>query len=55
MKRTARLLSFAVTLAAAAPVFAAGSLPFIEDDYGKALAEARARKLPLFIENWAPW
>jgi len=37
---------------------AAGSrmvLPFIQDDYTRALAEARARKLPLFIEAWAPW
>ena len=31
------------------------ALPFIQDDYPKALAEARARKLPLFVENWAPW
>jgi hypothetical protein len=30
-------------------------LPFIEDDYAKALSEARARRLPLFIEAWAPW
>lgn len=30
-------------------------LPFIEDDYGKALAEAKAKSLPLFIEMWAPW
>jgi hypothetical protein len=30
-------------------------LPFIQDDYARALAEARARKLPLFIEAWAPW
>ena len=30
-------------------------LPFISDDYPKALAEARARKLPIFIEAWAPW
>jgi len=28
---------------------------FIADDYSRALAEARARKLPLFIESWAPW
>jgi hypothetical protein len=37
---------------------AAGSrmvLPFIQDDYTRALAEARARRLPLFIEAWAPW
>jgi thioredoxin-like negative regulator of GroEL len=31
------------------------SLPFIRDDYPKALAEAKARKLPLFVEVWAPW
>jgi hypothetical protein len=57
-------------LAAASPVRAAsatptahpaatytpkGVLPFIEDDYTRAVAEARARKVPLFIESWAPW
>lgn len=30
-------------------------LPFIADDYPRALAEARERKVPLFIESWAPW
>ena len=30
-------------------------LPFVTDDYPKALAEARTQKLPLFIEAWAPW
>lgn len=30
-------------------------LPFLEDDYGKALGLARARNLPLFVEAWAPW
>ena len=30
-------------------------LPFIEDDYGRAVAEAKARKVPLFVEAWAPW
>jgi hypothetical protein len=30
-------------------------LPFIQDDYPRALAQARARKVPLFIEAWAPW
>ena len=43
-------------LAAGRPATAANAvLPFIEDDYGKALAEARARQIPLFIEAWAPW
>jgi hypothetical protein len=31
------------------------TLPFVVDDYARALAEARAQKLPLFIEAWAPW
>jgi hypothetical protein len=30
-------------------------LPFVDDDYPKALTEARAKKLPLFIEAGAPW
>jgi hypothetical protein len=30
-------------------------LPFINDDYPKALAEAKQRKLPVFVEVWAPW
>ena len=44
-----------------APFAAAGAppprpvLPFIEDDYTRAMAEAQARKLPLFIDSWAPW
>lgn len=31
------------------------ALPFIADDYPRALAEARRRKLPLFVDSWAPW
>ena len=31
------------------------AVPFLEDDYPKALTEARAKKLPIFIEFWAPW
>jgi hypothetical protein len=30
-------------------------LPFVQDDYARALAEARAQRLPLFVEAWAPW
>ena len=30
-------------------------LPFIADDYPKALALARAEKKPIFLETWAPW
>ncbi|ATB43962.1 thiol reductase thioredoxin [Cystobacter fuscus] len=34
---------------------ASGALPFIENDYPRALAEARERGLPLFVDTWAPW
>jgi hypothetical protein len=50
-------MSFAATavlLFALAPAHPS-MLPFIEDDYARGLAEARARNLPLFIEVWAPW
>ncbi len=30
-------------------------LPWIEDDWSKAVATARARKVPIFVESWAPW
>jgi len=31
------------------------AVPFIEDDYARALSEARSRNVPIFVENWAPW
>jgi len=44
---------------AAAPAAAAKAapsvLPFIDDDLARALAEAKQRNLPLFVESWAPW
>ena len=30
-------------------------LPFIENDYTRAVAQARTNKLPIFVEAWAPW
>jgi tetratricopeptide (TPR) repeat protein len=39
----------------ASPAAKGARLPFIEDDYGRALSEARARGLPLFIDAWATW
>jgi len=48
------LLVTAALLATLAPTHRS-ALPFIEDDYPKALGEARARSVPLFIEAWAPW
>jgi hypothetical protein len=30
-------------------------LPFIKDDFSRALAQARAEGKPLFVDAWAPW
>ena len=30
-------------------------LPWIADDYPRAVTLAKARKLPIFVESWAPW
>ena len=47
-----KLLLAALFAATALP---AAALPFIEDDYAKAVARARAKKIPIFAEAWAPW
>ena len=44
---------FAAIVLAAAPLRA--SLPFVEDDYARALTQARSRHVPIFVEAWAPW
>ncbi len=38
-----------------AAALALASLPFVHDDYPAALARARTREVPLFVEVWAPW
>jgi len=57
---TALLAPVAHATATTAPAKGAASqwkpaVPFIEDDFGRALALAKERKLPVFIEGWAPW
>jgi hypothetical protein len=49
--------SAARTSAVSEPVasHARAPLPFIEDDYSRALSEAKSRGLPLFVDTWAPW
>ena len=32
-----------------------GAIVFVEDDYARALADARARHVPLFVDTWATW
>jgi hypothetical protein len=31
------------------------SLPWVENDYAKALAQAKSHHVPVFVEVWAPW
>ena len=50
MKRLALAL-----LVAACALSARAELPFIEDDYAKAAARAKAKNIPIFVETWAPW
>jgi len=38
-----------------APPETPASLAFIENDFPRALAQAREANLPLFVEVWAPW
>ncbi len=50
-------VSLAATLGAVpqqsmAPKF---SVPFVENDYSKALADAQTRNIPIFVDMWAPW
>ncbi len=51
------VLAASSAAAATRPARAAsrGPLPWIADDYPKAVALAKARHLPIFVENWAPW
>jgi hypothetical protein len=53
-----RMLSSAAILAAtlaSSGLSGKEVLPFIADDYPKALALARAEGKPIFLETWAPW
>jgi hypothetical protein len=53
MTRMKRLLP--IVMFALSALGASADLPFIENDYRKAAAEAKAKNVPLFVEAWAPW
>jgi len=53
MRRTTLAL---LTLLTVAPALrAAEVLPFIENDWSKAIARAKSTQRPLFVDTWAPW
>ena len=50
-----RILSILLLALLTCSAAAKTRLPFTNDDYNKALTLAKQRKLPLFVEVWAPW
>ena len=52
MKRLTLALALLVSAAAA---HAKEVLPFIADDYTKAVSLAKTKNVPIFVEAWAPW
>ena len=55
MTHMKRLLAVVLLVASAAPVFAKEVLPFIEDDFARAVARGKMKKQPIFVDAWAPW
>ena len=43
------------TFLAALLLSAVASHPVISDDYARARSEAIERKVPVFVDVWAPW
>ena len=52
---TAIALFSACSKGPATPPEAGPVLPFVENDYAAALAQAKERNVPLFVDVWAPW
>jgi hypothetical protein len=49
------LSALLLVLSNPAHAFPGVTLPFIVDDYARALSEAKRRELPVFVEVSAPW
>lgn len=55
MMRSMKLKTLLAFLLLALPAAAKEVVPFIDDDYTKAVARAKAKNVPIFVEAWAPW
>ena len=53
-ERVKRLALLLVSMHLTAGV-ASANLPLIRDDFARARAQATQRKLPMFVDVWAPW
>jgi hypothetical protein len=47
--------SLLLTCALLATLGAQAKITFVEDDYATAVARAKAKDVPIFVEAWAPW
>ena len=47
--------SFLLGIALLVATSASAKLDFIENDYVAAMARAKAKNVPVFVEAWAPW
>jgi len=47
-------LALSVGLAVVSAAAAREVLPWV-DDYSRAITQARAKNVPVFVEAWAPW
>jgi hypothetical protein len=54
--RSVRFAAFVFSggFALASATAARETLPWV-DDYSRAVAQARAKSVPIFVEAWAPW
>ncbi|GAC1434512.1 MAG: hypothetical protein NVSMB68_06940 [Thermoanaerobaculia bacterium] len=50
-----RFLALALLVASSAPAIAKEVVPFIENDFSKAVQHGKAKKQPIFVDAWAPW
>jgi hypothetical protein len=53
-RAAALALTGALAFVSAVPAAPREVLPWVED-YSKAVAKARAKNVPIFVEAWAPW
>ena len=55
MKPKVLIATLLLTFSSATFAGTSRSLPFINNNFEKALVEAKQRNVPLFVDVWAPW
>ena len=55
LTRMKTILAAVVVTLSVIPALGSEVLPFIENDFAKAVARAKTTTDPIFVEAWAPW